>query len=80
MYLSKYMVRRLLPEVGEKRIEMPSYGIGAESVRCRQPQECTVVAVHPAHLWYRVRFDASGWHECYKVPQLSSDTSEGVIQ
>lgn len=63
--------RTLLPKVGDKRMEVPTIGKTNNCIEntTTTPQECTVVEVNAAHLWYRVRFK-SGWTECYKVPRL----------
>lgn len=63
--------RTLLPKVGDKRMEIPTiYKTGSNvEAETLPPEECVVVEVNAAHLWYRVRF-SNGWHECYKVPRL----------
>lgn len=65
------------PRVGERRMEVQTKG-GAfpGALGERTPQPCTVVQVHPKHLWYRVRFDANGCYECYKVPNLDPLSSK----
>ena len=70
MYKSQFM--KLLPAVGERRRETPTMGGQGES----RPQLCTVVEVHPEHLWYRVRFDHTGHCECYKVPNPDPDSKK----
>lgn len=56
--------RNMLPKVGDVRVEIPTI----PDKQGPRPMECVVVEVHPAHLWYRVRFTGSGFYECYKVP------------
>ena len=60
--------RRLLPRVGERRMEVPTI---LDRVESALPQECIVVSVNPRGLWYRVKFKKSGFCECYKVPDLN---------
>jgi len=80
MFLSKNAVRRLLPEIGETRIETPSYGLGTRAAELKQkPSECTVVMVNRAHLWYKVYFTKLGFYECYKVPRLDAETPKEVF-
>lgn len=62
--LDRAALKALLPKVGDVRIEVPTI----PDKQGPAPQECVVVEVHPAHLWYRVRFTGSGFYECYKVP------------
>lgn len=72
MYLSKRDVRRLLPDVGDERMEVPTQDRVPNGAPSKdRPLECTVVEVNRAHLWYRVKFKDTGLHECYKVPQLA---------
>lgn len=63
--------QELLPKVGEQRWERPT--ICAESsghtVFNNPPKRCTVVEVHPEHLWYTVQFE-NGIRESYKVPKV----------
>ena len=59
---------RLLPRVGDKRMEVPSPKPYDQAVPKRE--RCVVVQVNPRGLWYRVRFVNSGHYECYKVPDL----------
>lgn len=63
--------RSLLPKVGDVRMEIPTIYKASSCVEptAQPPEECVVVEVNAAHLWYRVRFN-NGWHECYKVPRL----------
>lgn len=71
MFISMKQARALLPQVGDVRWEVPTIG---KTGTCHQlikeePQECTVVEVHPDRLWYRVKFKDTGFFECYKVPK-----------
>lgn len=63
--LSKQQVQARLPQVGETLTRAPTtsldHGHGAN-----RPQECVVVEVNAAKLWYRVRF-ANGFSECYRA-------------
>ena len=59
--------RAMLPRVGDTRWEVPTI---PDKNQDRPAQECEVVEVNAAHLWYRVRFKKSGFTECYKVPRL----------
>lgn len=68
--LRKARIVEMLPQVGEKRMEVPTID---ESGRTfddagKELQRCTVIEVNRAHLWYRVRFD-NGFTECYKLPR-----------
>ena len=62
-------VRQLLPKVGDIRMEIPTIQDAVESAG---PKKCVVTEVNTAHLWYRVRFEKSGFYECYKVPKQAS--------
>jgi hypothetical protein len=57
--------------VGDVRREVPTIGKTGtvRTLTSEEPQECTVVEVHPDRLWYRVQFKDSGCFECYKVPK-----------
>lgn len=65
--------RALLPKVGDVRMEVLTL---SDRQDMGAPEECVVVEVHPAHLWYRVRFTGSGFYECYKVPQTGRQAWE----
>ena len=64
--MGKDEVQQLLPKVGDIRMEIPTVQDGVESAG---PKKCVVTEVNTAHLWYRVRFEKSGFYECYKVPK-----------
>ena len=64
--MTKQDARALLPKVGDVRMEVLTVPGHIEN---NPPEECVVVEVHPDHLYYRVRFTATGFHQCYKVPQ-----------
>ena len=66
--MDKYRLQTLLPEVGDRRWEIPTVfkdGNGKEP----KPEPCIVVAVNRAHLWYTVQFE-NGFRECYKLPKV----------
>lgn len=70
--MDKYSLMRQLPKVGDRRMErrtLEGKNSAAYINRCGEPEPCTVVEVNHAHLWYRVKFDSTGWHECYKLPK-----------
>ena len=62
-----FEVRRTLPKVGDKRMETLTLGTnrGVEA----SPEPCTVIYVNYPHLWYCVRFERTGFRECYKLPE-----------
>ena len=67
-------VRTLLPNVGDVRQETLTT---QDKIDAPHPQECVVVEVNRANLWYRVRF-AGGFHECYKVPRVKFIPTGGL--
>lgn len=69
MLISIKEAQAQLPKVGEKRMEHPAVDDTRGGYTTLRPQECVVVAVHPAHLWYTVEFK-NGIRESYKVPLL----------
>lgn len=72
-YYTKDELRSMLPEVGERRVEDMA-GATAIQLTSFRPELCTVVQVHEEHLWYRVRFDATGTCQCYKLPRLKCES------
>jgi len=76
--MNKKQARSLLPKVGDVRREIPTIGKTSTCMEnaTHTPQKCVVVEVNPAHLWYRVKFEGSGFVECYKVPKYR--TYEGA--
>ena len=66
--MERYEAERLLPKIGDKLRKAPTIvhpnGLSQEA----RVQECEVVEVNRAHLWYRVKFK-NGFTECYKVPE-----------
>lgn len=66
--MEKYELMRQLPKVGDKRMEEMT--ILRERRWDAPPEPCTVVYVNHTHLWYRVKFDRTGWCECYKLPHV----------
>lgn len=71
--LTKEDLRKSLPKVGDVRTETPTAPQGCTYA----PQECVVVEVNQTHLWYRVRFPATGHTECYKLPHTERLSWEG---
>lgn len=70
--MEKYELMRQLPKVGDRRLErrtLEGKNSAAYNERYGKPEPCTVVEVNHAHLWYRVKFDSTGWCECYKLPK-----------
>ena len=70
--MEKYEVMRQLPKVGERRFErrtLEGKNSAAFNSRCGDLEPCVVIEVNHAHLWYRVKFDSTGWCECYKLPK-----------
>ena len=76
--MERYKAEHLLPKVGDKLRKAPTIvhlrGLCQEG----KVQECEVVEVNRAHLWYRVKFKESGFTECYKVPALPTDRLGGI--
>ncbi len=72
--MTKQDARALLPKVGDVRMEVLTI---SDRLDIGDPEECVVVEVHPDHLWYRVRFTATGFYQCYKVPQTKRQKWEG---
>jgi hypothetical protein len=68
--LRKTRVMEMLPEVGDRRMEVPTIDetMSAIGPNGHAAQRCTVIEVNRAHMWYRVRFD-NGFTECYKLPR-----------
>jgi hypothetical protein len=69
--MEKHEARRLLPKVGDHRMERPTIDETTSSrgaVQQTAPQRCVVVEVNEAHLWYTVQFE-NGFRESYKVPK-----------
>ena len=65
MLLYKNDARQLLPQVGDKRREIPAAAAEKDDRRAR---DCEAVYVNERHLWYMVRYK-SGICESYKVPR-----------
>ena len=59
--------RKLLPKIGERRMEVPTF---LDKCEAAAPQRRVVVQVSEWGLWYRVRFESTGRCECYKVPRV----------
>lgn len=73
--MNKYSLMAKLPRVGERRLEYMT--ILRENRKDAPPEPCIVTEVNRAHLWYRVRFDSTGFHECYKLPRPKPIRWEG---
>lgn len=71
--ITKDELRHQLPKVGDIRMEVPSNPFHHDP----PAEKCVVIEVHPAHLYYRVRFKATGFTECYKVPKTERLSWEG---
>lgn len=69
MFITPDEARQLLPRVGERRQETMTkvHRMKGEN-ETTTPLDCTVIYVHPEHLWYMVQFKDTGVRECYKVP------------
>lgn len=65
-----YEAERLLPKVGAKLKRIPTIVCTNGWTPKDDAQDCEVVEVNRAHLWYRVRFNELGFTECYKVPEV----------
>ena len=72
MYLYRPDARKLLPQVGELRREIPVTEKETEGRKIRQARDCEVVYVNRAHLWYMVQF-YNGTRECYKIPGAEAE-------
>lgn len=73
--LNRTELQRLLPKVGDRRMERPTIDENTSSrgtLYENAPQPCVVVAVHPGHLWYTVQFE-NGFRESYKVQRYKTD-------
>ena len=67
-------VRQLLPKVGDTRMEIRTT---SDKNAKFTAEECEVIEVNRAHLWYRVKFKRTGVIECYKVPKTRPLSWEG---
>lgn len=67
--MDKYSLMAQLPKVGERRLERRTLEGKKEDTGYGAPEPCTVVEVNVPHLWYRVKFDNTGWCECFKLPR-----------
>lgn len=66
MAIDKEELRAQLPNVGDKLMERRTL---EGKLQISDPEPCEVVEVNRDHLWYRVRFLATGWNECIKLPK-----------
>jgi hypothetical protein len=77
--MTKKEARALLPRVGDVLRMTPTIVHLRGLVHDVPAQECKVVEVNRAHLWYRVKFKESGFTECYKVPKLKPKSQGGIL-
>lgn len=66
-YYTAEELRAMLPQVGERRLEV-MHASTSSQLEPPRAQPCTVVEVNAEHIWYRVRFDTTGLCQCYKLP------------
>jgi hypothetical protein len=64
--MTKDEIRAILPNVGDRRMEVPT--ILAEKSYNKEPRPCVVTYVNRLHLWYEVKFQ-DGTRESYKLPR-----------
>ena len=71
MAYDKEAVRALLPKVGDRLMHTPHLhkSLGIPGAR---PRWCVVTMVNEEHGWYQVRFEETGFIECFKVPELNA--------
>ena len=62
---TKDELRAMLPKVGDRLMKpmMRSFSEGTAL------EPCTVVEVNVDYFWYRVCFDCTGTHQCFKLPE-----------
>lgn len=60
---------RMLPDVGDRLLKTPS-ALDTDNHNNINPKPCVVIEVNPLACWYRVRFEDSGYCECFKVPEV----------
>ena len=65
---TKEDLQAMLPEVGDRLMRVPVVHSLDKTQQAGMPRACTVVEVNRERLWYRVRFDRTGYCVCYKVP------------
>jgi hypothetical protein len=78
--MEKHEARRLLPKVGDQRMERPTIDETTSTkgtLTATRAQRCVVVEVNEAHLWYTVQFE-NGIRESYKVPKCKPPYGGGL--
>lgn len=63
--MTKEEIRSMLPNVGDRRMEVPT--ILRDKSYSRDPWPCVVVYVNRRNMWYTVQFE-NGVRESYKLP------------
>ena len=74
--MTKEEVQSLLPKVGYRLLEVPSWELGGREHH-PVPQRCQVVYVNVPHLWYTVRFE-NGIRESIKLPRTKALPWEAI--
>lgn len=65
---TKEELREMLPKVGDRLMKpMTRSATFATEVMALEP--CIVVEVNVENYWYRVCFDCTGTHQCFKLPE-----------
>jgi hypothetical protein len=67
--LTMKILRDQLPELGEKRTEIPTVDETQGHTLPKTPREGVVVYVNREHCWYTVQF-ADGVRESYRLPHV----------
>lgn len=62
-------LQSMLPKVGD-RLMKPMARSSTFSTEVIAPEPCIVVEVNKEYLWYRVCFDKTGLHQCFKLPEM----------
>lgn len=68
--VTKKEVQSMMPKVGYRLLEVPSWGLGGGREHHPVPQRCQVVFVNVPNLWYAVRFE-NGIVEGIKLPKTN---------
>ena len=74
---SREELEAMLPQVGEHMMHRPTTTTDDAHGDYGEAHPCTVVAVNRNGLWYQVYYDALGFRECYKVPDLELQPNGG---
>lgn len=61
---TRAQAKKLLPKVGDRLMHTATV---SDKYQAPEPEECRVIFVHTAHLWYMVEYK-NGFRECFKVP------------